>query len=101
MTQEEADKLIEKLEKRYISKAEYVRKLYDNALEKIIEPGLYEVVESDDGGWKDVTQFVIEVEHPITMKDLTLKLIDYKDYMSPWGHVNLRAYHPKEFFIKI
>ena len=100
MDQETAN-TIKRLQDRYIRKAERVQEMYDNARDQIVKPGLYQVVESDYAGMNDAPQFVIEVVHPITMKDLTLRLIDKKDYMSPWGHLQIRPYYPNTHALKV
>jgi len=90
-----------RLKERYNAKASRVQKMYDDAVDKIIEPGLYQVVETDFGGMRDYVKFNIKITKPIHMRDLTITLIEKNGYMSPWNYLNIRSWEPDEYFVTI
>lgn len=73
----------------YIARAERVEKIYNKTDDTWVEPGIYNVVESDYEGRYDYTQFKVQVKRGINLKDLALKLIEERDYMSSWDYLKI------------
>jgi len=90
-----------RLKEHYINKASRIEKMYNDAVDKIIEPGLYQVVETDIDGRHDYVKFNIKITKPIHMRDLTITLIEKNGYMSPWNYLNIRSWKPDEYFVTI
>jgi len=91
---------IKEQEQRIQRRAERVRDIVDHTENKLVQPGYYDVTETDGGGMRDYVVFTIKVENEINLKDLALKLIEEKEYMSPWNDLRIRpAQAPKVFTV--
>ena len=73
----------------YIARAERVEKVYSKTKDTWVEPGIYNVVESDYEGRYDYPQFKVQVKEGINLKDLALKLIEDRNYMSSWDYLRI------------
>ena len=67
-------------------------KIYERTEDKIIEPGFYEVTETDYGGMRDEVVFTIKLTKSINLKDLAIELVVKKGYLSPWNYLIIRPY---------
>ena len=84
------------LEKHIKTYGERVRKIYEGTEDKVLKPGYYEVTETDYGGMREEVEFTLKITKPINMKELAIKLIVEKNYLSPWNDLRVRPYTPKE-----
>ena len=82
------DRYVEKMTKR-------ARKIYEKTEDKMVDPGKYEVIETDFGGMRDDVVFRIEVTRKINLKELAVRLIEEKTYFSPWNYLKIRKYVEK------
>jgi len=69
--------------------------IYENTNDEIVEPGYYEVTETDHGGMRDEAQFLIRITKPINLKELALNLYEDLGYVSPWRYLSIRYSTPK------
>ena len=81
---------IKELKERYIRRSERVEEIYEATRDKWVEPGYYEVIETDGGGMWDIPKFTFRVTKRINLKDLALELIEKRDYMSDWNYLSIR-----------
>jgi len=86
---------IKKIKETMLRRAERVEKIYNGTLDRVVEPGIYMVTETDGGGWSEIDCFTVEVTKPINQKDLAVELIERKNYMSPWNDLRIRKYQLK------
>jgi len=89
---------IEEVKARYIARAERVEKVVNSTSDEWVEPGYYNVVESDHGGMYDYTVFKIHVKEGINLKELALKLIEERDYMSSWNYLKIEPTSAPEIY---
>jgi hypothetical protein len=82
----------EKIIKDANYKAKRLAHYIENSGKEKVEPGIYNVVETDGGGMIDYTQFQIEVIKETTMQELAFELFDKKGYMSPWPFLKIGKY---------
>lgn len=75
-------------------KQERIQKIYDQTIDKMIEPGFYTVTETDYGGMREEEVFSFELKRRKNLKDIALDLIADKNYMSPWNDLTIKPYKP-------
>ena len=91
---------IKEQENIIMRQAKRVADIVERTRDEVIQPGYYDVTETDGGGMRDWPQFTIKVENAINLKELALQLIERKNYMSPWNDLRVRpADVPKVFTI--
>ena len=93
--------MLTRLAERYIeiqeSQPNYVDlvdSVYEKTSDKWLEPGIYEVYETDFYGYRSETKFNFKLEKGMTKKDLALKLMLDRDYINPGGYLEVREYKP-------
>ena len=92
---------IKEIQDRLMRKAVFARTIYDKTEDVTVEPGYYDVVETDHGGMHDELQFQIRVEKPINKKDLAVILMDDRNHFNSWGYLQLRKSSlPKMYTVK-
>lgn len=75
---------IEKVKAGYKARVERVEKIINNTKDEWVEKGYYNVIEySAEDGW-DYTVFKLYIEEGINLKELAIKLMEERDYMSEW-----------------
>ena len=74
---------------------ESIDKVYERTEDKWVEPGIWEVYESDVDGYYSYPEFHFKLEKGMNLKDLALKLMIEQNYMSEWGYLTIREYNPQ------
>jgi hypothetical protein len=92
---------IQRQQDKLIRRADMVRDIIERTPDRIVQPGIYEVIESDEGGMRDYVQFTIEVTRAINLKEIALELIENRGYMSPWVYLNIRLQREKPTYLKV
>ena len=87
------ESLIDSQHPKVITAKERYKRMESRMKEEIIEPGLYTITESDQGGMRDYTKGVIKVTETMNLWDLALQVAEKLEYVSPWPYLKIHKFN--------